>query len=168
MPMTKKPLNKLEMLEKNYPSIELAYPIAVSAYESMIKRFDAVDAKIQNMMSFAIALFIVIPTIGNQRQLSFNAGWFIISILFLTASVLISLVARFTGKVILLSPTNLYQEWIGLEQITFKKDFIYVSGKAMTDMESRIERKWQLNNLSLLFYFVAVVLSGFWVAGLRF
>lgn len=152
------------MLGKTYPSIDLACPIAVSSYESMMKRFDALDTKIQNLMSFAITTFLIIPTIGNSKQLPFNSVLFILSALLLSASVGISIIARKSGKVVLLNPQELYDGWLDFDQIEFKKNIIFDAGKSFKQMEDCIERKWQLNLLSLLFYSAAVVAAAFWAA----
>lgn len=154
------------ILESDYPSIKLAYPIAVESYKIAVSRFDALDTKIQNMMSFALTAFLIIPTVGNFNRVSFNSWLFATSMFLLIVSLTISIIARKNGRVKLLDPKAIYEGWLHLPPIQFQKDLIYFAGSDFDQTISLNERKWKMNLISLTFFSVALLAGLLWASGL--
>jgi hypothetical protein len=62
---------------KTYPSIDLAYEIAIDSYESLIKRIDGADSRLQTMLTFSLSLLVAVPTLAKLREISFDSVYFI-------------------------------------------------------------------------------------------
>ncbi len=55
--------NSTDNLAQEYPSVDLAYPFAISAYDLAQKRLDAMESRLQTLIGFAATatLGIVFP-----------------------------------------------------------------------------------------------------------
>lgn len=53
----------IDELKAKYPSVELAYPFVKDSYDVLLKRIDALDGKIQTVISLALTVTLAIPVI---------------------------------------------------------------------------------------------------------
>ncbi len=153
-------------LENDFPSLDLAYDIAIAAFETSQKRMDAVDGKTQSLTTMCVASFFAVPTIAKALNIPFASVWFALALLLIAASVIVGVVALKSGKIDRLDPAVLFSDWLDLPKGQFMKDAIYYSGESLDSANTVIERKWSLHNLSLILYFVALLASAAWLAGL--
>lgn len=155
----------LEQLQKDYPAVELVYPIAVSSYETIIKRIDALEARTQTIMAFAATLTVAIPSLTAGRGLSFRSGWFITALLLFVVALTLGMVSRLKGRITVLSPKNLYDNDLGKGEWEFKKDTIYYAGINFRHNNQLLLWRNQLVVwMSLIFCLEAVALA-VWAAG---
>ena len=59
-----------ENLEEEYPSVDLAYDLAVRSYDLAVSRADSVDSKIQSLISLSCALTFAIPIAARSLYLA--------------------------------------------------------------------------------------------------
>src|SRR5688572_23793543 len=86
-------------LENDFPSIAVGYSLALTSFEMALKRLDAIDSKNQQLTSFCLAAFVLIPSIGNATRAPFRSGVFFISLAFLALTALLSIIAAKQGKI---------------------------------------------------------------------
>lgn len=119
-----------ETIEREYPSVDLAYPFAVETYQWAQKRKEAVDNRIQTLSAFAISLVLVVPPLihSSAPATKFTSAWFILAMILFAIAAVLGTVARFKGELRLIDPRDLYNEWLSFSEWEFKKNMIYFSG----------------------------------------
>src|SRR5687768_13952072 len=123
------------MTDQAKSAIDLAYELAVDSYEPIIKRLDAIDVRLQNIMGFAATSLALVTSVASARNLSFRSVWFWAAVAAFLLMIAIGTIARHYGTVIMIDPASLDDEWLALEPSEFKKSFIEHTGK-----------NWSLNN----------------------
>jgi hypothetical protein len=148
--------------------VGLAYDIAINSYESVIRRLDHVDGRIQTLLAFMVTTTAIVPTVANSRGLSFRSLWLYLALACLTGGLLLGSYARHLGEVQMLHPTKLYEKWLGLSEWEFKKDLIYFAGQDFEHNKTLVERKWRASvTLTVLFFLEAAFLVVWVVAAAR-
>jgi hypothetical protein len=56
-----------ELNKATYPGVELAYPLAASSYDVALKRFDAMDGRLQTILAFIVATSAAVPALAAGR-----------------------------------------------------------------------------------------------------
>jgi len=153
-------------LEHQYPGVELAYPMAVSSYDTAMKRSDTIDGKLQTILAFVAVVSIAIPSIANARGVSFSSYWFYFGLLFFISIVAIGIYARLVGSIRVISPEMLFEEWLHKPAWEFKKDFIAFAGNDFNHNLQIISYKWKLTTLITIIFFFQVVCLTAWVLGI--
>jgi len=151
-------------LEEQFPSLELAYDIAIASFEQSQKRLDAVDGKHQSLTALCVASFVVLPTIARALDISFRSPYFVIAIVFIALAVFFSVVSLKGGTIDRLHPMRLFENWLDLPEGHFRKDAIYFAGESLDKAQSVIEWKWQLHTISIIFYFLSILFAAVWFA----
>lgn len=152
-------------LEKDFPSLELAYNIAIASYETSQKRMDAVDSKTQSLTALCITSFIALPTIARAWNVTFQSFFFYASMLLIFVSIIFSIISLRVGTVDRLDPSKLWDdEWLDYPRGQFMKDAIYHAGGSLKKADETIIYKWNMSNLALRFYFAAIFAGAFWLA----
>ena len=151
-----------EFDENKYPSIDLAYPIALSTYEALYKRNDAIDTKIQNSLTVSITIFLALVSVGKFLKLSMLSVWFITGSVLMLVSVGINLFARIYGEMRTLNPNKFYQKWLWKNHEHFMKDFIFFSGEDYSHNNKVVSDKWRLHVFSLISFIFALCLLVVW------
>lgn len=131
-------------LEEKYPSVELAYPFAVSAYDVAQKRLDAVDSKLQTLMAVGVSLSLAVPAIAVSKGIHFGSAWFIIASVFFLLAICVGLYARVVGNLRVINPMRIYNHMLHLSQTDFKAEAIYWAGRDFETNRDMIERKAKL------------------------
>jgi hypothetical protein len=150
--------------EAAYPSVDLAYNLAVASYDSIVKRLDAMDGRLQTMLAFSATTTAVVPTVANARGLTFRSWWLYLALTSFVLQLIIGTVARSAGSIRLLKPESFYLKWLHKSTWEFKKDLIYWAGKDFNDNATLLERRWRSTVLISLLYFIEVFLLLVWVA----
>jgi hypothetical protein len=150
--------------ETAYPSVDLAYDIAVASYDSIIKRLDVMDGRLQTILAFAATTTAVVPTVANARGLTFRSWWLYLALTTFVLQLVIGTVARSAGRIRLLKPETFYLKWLHKSAWQFKKDLIYWSSKDFNDNAALLERRWRLTVTISLLFFIEVLLLLVWVA----
>jgi hypothetical protein len=148
-------------------SIDLAYDIAVDSYEPLVKRLDTMDGRLQTIMGFAATTMALVPSIASQRNLSFRSYWFCAAVVVFLVIIGVGTHARHHGDIIMLDPGNLFDEWLELEPLEFKKFFIEYAGKNWRDNNALVTWRWRRSVAISYAYFLQVGLLLVWVAALR-
>ena len=151
---------KIESVSDLFPSVELAYPIAVASYENIIKRIDALETRTQTMMAFAATLTVAIPAMTAGRGLKFTSGWFITALILFAIANAIGTISRLKGDLKLLSPKVLFDDYLACSDWEFKKETIYWAGENFSHNNNLLlERHRLVVWMNVIFSLEAAVLS---------
>jgi hypothetical protein len=126
-----------------YPSIGLAYETIKSSYEVMERRFEAANARIQNLLTWAIGLTSAIPIFAKAiiGDGEFNSLWLLPVLLAFSALVIVGIIAYRTGGIKLIHPKNLFEEYIQYSELEYKKWIVYWAGKHFDTNQEFINTK---------------------------
>lgn len=155
--------NEVEKLENDFPSIKLAYEIAVDSFDMMIKRLDSLDGRIQTLTTFAVTACLAIPTLGKSQDLPFTSMWFILGIITLLLAIGISVYTRITGEVDVLSPSNLWEDSLHLPQIKFKSYTIFYASESFKANNKLLNKKWRLSVISMAIFALSLIFLFLWL-----
>lgn len=147
--------------EKEFPSVELAYPLAVSAYELMQKRYDTIHSRLQTLLGFITLITLGVITIASKKNLDFSSYWFIAAIFLYFVS--IGIYGQQIGKLQMLNPSILFKEWLHWENWEFKKNLIFWSGEGFTANSSLINRKGNISSICSIIFAFEVLSLVFWL-----
>ena len=148
------PEDEDEILIKQYPSLPLAYDIAISSYDGAQRAMDAIDGRLQTMITFIATSTTGVVAIASARSMTFHSTWFFVAIVLAGISLLLGLIARYFGRLKVLDPKNLYeQNWLADSTAVFQKDLIFYAGEAFEHNTEIIHKKW-LSSMIMGFIFV--------------
>ena len=154
----------VETLKKEFPSVDLAYPIAVASYEVAAKRLDTVDGRLQTILAFIVTVSLAVPSVAGGRGLPFGSAWFYTAVGVFLAAVALGTYARLAGKLRVLKPSNLYEGWLDLPEWTFKKDMIYFAGEDFVKNLRLVNFKWKCSVVVTILFVAEAVCLAAWVA----
>ena len=131
------------MTEDQYPSLDLAYPVAVDSYDLSRERLGSVEIKIQKLMTVSVGLTAAIPVALKAMDFSIGLSWLVSMLVIFGLSSVIGICGLLVGRLSIMDPGVLHDEYIPLEPWKFKKAYVYWSGKHLVKNDKMIERKWK-------------------------
>ncbi len=155
---------EVDSLKAQFPSTDLAYQIAVSSYEAMTKRLDAIDGRIQTILAFAATTSALVPSIGGGRGLPFSSPWFIAAAAIFFLAILLGSYARLGGTVRVLDPKPLYDGWLHFSEPEFKVYFIEQAAKDFDANDTLLRSRWRLAVFITILFFLEAAMLAIWVA----
>jgi hypothetical protein len=159
------PLTEEERNKRDYPSVDLAYNLAVQSYDTAHKRWEAADNRVQTLLTFTVTVELALPTLlhSNVPQTRFNSLWFVCAVIAYVFSVGIGTYMRLKRGLILIDPKKLYNKWLGFSEWEFKKDFIYWAGEDYEINNKNINRKITYTVGMLILFLIGDLLLIIWV-----
>ena len=94
--------------EQQYPGVDLAYDLTVNSCESIIKRIDVMDGRLQTILAFAATTTAVVPGVANSRGLTFRSNWLYAALGIFIVQLLVGTIARSFGTIKLVRPDVLW------------------------------------------------------------
>lgn len=156
-----------EQNKATYPGVELAYPLAVSSYEVALKRFDAMDGRLQTILAFIVATSAAVPTLAAGRlapeRIHYKSWYFCGAAICFVLAVIGGALARLFGRLRVLVPRKAFNHWLHKPDWEFKMDFINQAAHDFERNSTIIERKWRCSVAITLLFFVQTVLLAAWV-----
>jgi len=150
--------------EKNYPGVAHAYEIALASYDSIIKRIDVMDGRIQTMLAFAATTTAIVPTAAKAAGLSFRSYWLYFALVAFGLQLIFGTIARLAGTIRLLTPETLYHKWLHKSKWTFEKDLIHFASKDFYHNAKLLKLRWMLTVSISILFFVEVGFLLIWVS----
>ena len=145
--------------------VELAYAIAVDTYASAREQWESVHRRLETLLSFVTTVTIAAPVAAEAVLDDPDFG----SPLIITAGaiyllvVLIALVARSFGAIRQISPRELSQQWLRLEEDEFRRGIIGWAGEHSDEAQTLIDRKNLAANVMALLFVTEAVMVTLWV-----
>ncbi len=151
-------------LESQYPSVDLAYELGVSSYETALKRWDAMEGRITTLVSIAVSLTLAIPVLSKALKLAIEPPWIVLTLLVFLGAMASCLSGRLYGTIKLVDPGVLYENYLDDSHWEFKKNFIYWAGVHFRANVKVIETKWRLYAVATFLLCLEMVLVILWVS----
>jgi len=151
--------------ESQYPSVELAYEFVKSSYDWMLSRIEAINSKIQGLLTFATTVAVAMPIFAKALvgDIDFSSGWFYGATISYVLLAIMGIFGMRMGKVRLVHPMKLYEKWLHKSLWEFKKDTIYVAGQDFEDNKKLIDRKSLLRDIMTLFLLLEILCIIVWI-----
>jgi hypothetical protein len=158
-----------EKPEDKWPSVHLAYEFVKPSYDWLQKRLDAVNARIEFLLTFSSSVTIAAPIFVKAlyADVNFWSSWFIATLCIFVVIALVGLIGRMSGGLKLVSPQKLYDQWLNWSEWEFKKNAIYWAGKHFEYNASLVRRKANFAIGMSVLLVLEVVFIVTWVAGLK-
>jgi len=147
-----------------FPSLELAYQLAVSSYDMAERRHNAIDNRFQSLITFGVTISLAVITIVADRQVSFISGWFIAALFAFFIAIVVAAIAQHKGKIRVIDPTILYQKWLELPPERFQKNLIFFSGEHFGLNCDIIDKKHRGLNVAAIVFLIEFILLAVWLA----
>ena len=136
-------MTKNQVCEDQFPSVSLAYEIALNSYDVLIKRIDSIDGRLQTVLAFFASSTVAVLGVVAGRRLAFHSKWFYAAVGLMMLAVILTTVARLDGAVKVLDPSKLdTDEWLAKSEWEFKNLIIQAAGRAFITNNRLITRKW--------------------------
>src|SRR5438128_5224541 len=141
-------------------------PLAVNSYDVALKRFDAMDGRLQTILAFIVATSAIIPAVAANRGLRFQSNYFYAAFACFIVAVIAGTAGRLFGRIKVLVPREAFNHWLHKPDWEFKMDFI---NQAAIDFEinvTMVERKCNAVSRSLFCFSFKRRLRrrGYWIA----
>lgn len=149
-------------LKRDYPSIELVYPIAVNSYEVATKRLDVMDGRLQTITAIMVTVSVAFVGFLGARGVRFDNVWFFVSVVLFLLGVVLGMAGRLIGNVRLLDPETLYDGWLHVQEFEFKKDMIYAAGQAFSQNMRLVGFRWRVSVILTVLFVVQMICLGLW------
>ena len=153
-------------LESQYPSVDLAYEFVTSSYDWMVTRFEAVNSKIQGLLTFAATITAALPIITKAifSDIDFVSLWFYIAMAAFVFLVLAGIVGLRIGSIVLLSPKILYDKYLHYSHWEFKRMVIYWAGEHLNENKKYIDQKGHFRDIMTILLLVEILCFLLWIA----
>ena len=108
------------MSSPEFPSVGLAYQIAIQSYETMAKRADALDGKSQTLMGSMITALVAVPVATKALELKPDFALIILSGALFVLAIGVATWSRLGGELVFISPQPFHDEWISKDAEAFQ------------------------------------------------
>lgn len=150
--------------EREFPGVEFAYPLALSTYETMQKRMDAVENRLQTLIGFATTISLALIAAVSGKGFDFHSWLFYAAIALYAAGVGVGYCARLWGSLQLFDPSKAYRKSLGWPEWEFKKNAIFLAGQAFTANRRVINIKGWLTAAAATLFLSEAVCLAVWLA----
>ncbi len=151
-------------LQQQYPSVELAYEIALHSYDVSMQRLDAANANFDKLRSWitTVNLAFFAWALSKEPNTAFDCVFYLGLAIFVTIVVL-TMHGKSKDGVLLPDPMLLYKTRLHEDHWTFKKNFVYIAGLDFDENRKFVNKKgrYQIAIFSLLLLEAEVM--GIWL-----
>ena len=160
-----------EIKKETYPAIDLIYEQTLKANELSIQRYDIVDGKIDQLLTWISSITLgILAIIGIKGEMSYFHFWaYNIAMFFFGLCLLIGVIAKIKGfkklglPIITATPENLYKTRMFQDIIEYKIDIIYWGGIHFAHNLKLINLKGQLSVLITWSFIIEAIFLGIWL-----
>ena len=152
--------------ESQYPSVDLAYEFVKPSYDWMVTRLEAINSKIQGLLTFAatITVALLIITKAIFSDIAFSSPWFCVATAAFAFLVVTGIVGLRTGSIMLLSSKELYDKYLHYSHWKFKQMVIYWAGEHFNDNKKLIDKKAYFRDIMTISLLVEILFICLWIA----
>ncbi|MEE8337502.1 MAG: hypothetical protein V3R95_05530 [Dehalococcoidia bacterium] len=153
-------------------SLSLAFDLSNQSYGLMAQRMDAVNRRLEGLVSLAVTLTIAVPIfatalLDNPRRADFDSVVLAGALAAFVISLIIGLTARGWSGLKLLSPQAMQQDdWAQLSKPDFMKEIIYWAAEHWEHNSTVIYRKSWAAILMTIFFVIELLFFIGWIAEL--
>jgi len=152
-------------LKADFPSVELAYDVAIGSYATLAGRYQAVEGRLQSILGWMIGF--TMGTVGFVRGLEskpdFTALFWVAMGVFAVA-MLTAAKATVAGSLELLSPRCVYPAWADADEWTFKMNMVMRASDDFVTNLTAIDRKAKAAEIVTSLFALEAILLIVWSA----
>jgi hypothetical protein len=157
--------NNSSNLEKEFPAVKLAYPLAMESYKTARERFDAMEKRGQSFIAFVTTVALaIVAIVAKDKKLSFVSIWCILATLTYITAIIFAIMSQTSGKLILPNPKLLREKTLGWSEWEFQNNLIDWAGKHYEHNLEQINKRWKMVNGVITFGFATLLLLAVWVS----
>jgi hypothetical protein len=146
-------------------AIDLAYPLAIAAYDEAQRRSDVTEKRLQDISTVASAITLGALGFSSARQLPVTDWPFVAAIGCALLGLCVAFAARITEQIAMLDLTKLWdQGYVAQNELQFKRDIVCWAGYDRNQNEKRIRKKSAFLTVSAGCFLVEIILLTVWVA----
>lgn len=151
-------------MHEEYPAVQWAYDFVLPSYDWALRRFDAIQGKIQNIMAVSTAVIVGVPALESGSP-DFTSHWFLLALAYFAVLLGYGLFARSSESVRLLHPGELYANYLDCSEWKFKQSMIFYAAENYDLNRARVEQKWALLNCMIILFVLQVgfLLAWLWL-----
>ncbi len=149
--------------ETKYPSVDMAYDLAVQSYDSLHRRWDAINGLFHALLSVAITLALAMPILARALSLSLGTYWALAALGVFVLNVLCCLYGRHSDSLVVINPKTIYDRYLHLSHWEFQKNVTYFAGKDFTTNVKAVKRKWTISLYATVLLCLGVSLVFLWI-----
>ena len=161
--MTESRQQQPEVTEKDLPSLDLIYPLALESYETARQRMITQDNRIQQIITLTLAITGAIPAIYQAFGISPRMPFFYAALALFVVGLGLLVTASMRNYVDSLTVSTLHKHYIGLPNNIAKEALIKYAGEADEKNAKYMIFRHRLilgATFSLALEILALVLSG--------
>lgn len=151
-------------LAHDFPSVALAYPLAVASYDLAQKRLDVVEGRLQTLLAFVASVTIAVCAAAPGKNLSFSSGWFVAAMVACLLGLALGVRTRLSDKLWVIDPGVLSEKWLHFSEWQFRRNVIHLSGKHFEKNAAVIARKGFYTSMTALIFLLEAICLGVWIA----
>ncbi len=146
--------------EKTYPSVGIAYELAIKSYDWVIKRLELMDDRIDKLIALMTGISLALI---SYNKTDFQNCFFYYLISAYIVATIAGLKGKHSGQVKIVSPTKLFSQWLHFSQWEFKKNAIYKAGEDYDSMSKTLASKNRWFVTAIIFYMIEIILLTLWI-----
>ena len=157
--------NKTDADTSQYPSVDLAYDFVKSSYDWMVTRFEAINSKIQGLLTFAATITAALPIIAKAifSDTNFSSPCFYVAMAAFVFLVITGIAGLRIGSITLLSPKMLYDKYLHYSHWEFKQMVIYWAGEHFNENKKLIDKKAYFRDTMTVFLLMEILCICLWI-----
>ena len=144
------------------PSVDLAYELALNAYDTAQKRLEVVEKRLQEILGFAATVSLGAVAVFANKGYHFKSWLFVGAMAAGLSGLILGTYARLQGYLVLIKPSVLHDKYLSLPEATFKSYFVAFAGKHWRLNADLINRKGRYTNLAVICFALEVILLVLW------
>ncbi len=157
-------MTETEISPNTLPAVDLVYPLAMGAYDAAVRRYDAMDAKLNTLATFAVSVSLAVPVLARAANVSFHSSWFAAAAGAFVAGISLVTFARLNGQLMVFDPKTNYDSYLDLSEWEYKRYQIYWSGENFQHNKGLVNRNGTLAAVGAALFALEVLLIMAWVS----
>ena len=149
--------------DDQYPSVKLAYSLAIKSIEISIERCDAMDARIQSVTSLACGATFAIPLFAKSLELDVHSYWLLAIGVVFAFIILIGFFGRLNGNIQIIDPMKLFEDTLHLSEQEFRKNMICWRGQSFQENNRLVHKRWRYAVIVSFLFCVEVGIFAAWI-----
>lgn len=149
--------------KEKYPSVDLAYKIAIASFEVMSKQWHSINSLLHALLSISLSFVVAVPLIAKAANITVTDKRVIAILVFCGLTAICCMIGRLRGSLRVIDPGALYAHAIQKEQEMFKRDMVHSAGKEFKTNQQRIKNKWYISLTATVFLVCQILALVFWI-----
>lgn len=155
-------------LEKKYPSVPLAYDLAIKSYDWVYRRSEIIDDKIEKLIAWATGLNLAfVAFIGNlvrgNTVINYYSIWLYIAIVLFVVGTTSGMMAKLKGSMKTIDPSMLVNGWLHQSEWEFKKNALYRASEDHGFNKKYVNKKGRIATIAAFSFFVEAIVLAIWL-----